>query len=120
MLGAVEPPARTYRSVELRDEEWLNAVDDLIGDWYWGNTAMRLEAASDGFDLISRGERRRFRAAGADRFVGVDGYYAGETLRVVRRGDGSVGHLEVVTFVFTRSPYDGEAPIPGGMPVALD
>lgn len=120
MFSAVEARAAIHRPVARPDGQWLAVVDDLVGDWYWGNTAMRVEVAADGFDLVSGGERRRFRASGPDRFVGRDGYYAGETLTVLRRGDGSVGHLEVVTFVFTRSPYDGEAPIPGGLPAALD
>ena len=52
----------------------------------------------------------------AGRVVGVTGYHAGEELHVVRRPDGTVGHLEVATFVYTRTPYDPEAPIPGGAP----
>jgi D-alanyl-D-alanine carboxypeptidase len=50
------------------------------------------------------------------RVVGRSGYHAGEELHVVRRIDGSVGHLEVATFVYTKEPYDPEAPIPGGAP----
>jgi hypothetical protein len=50
------------------------------------------------------------------RVVGTSGYHAGETLHVVRRPDGSVGHLDVATFIFTRTPYDPEAPVPGGHP----
>jgi hypothetical protein len=34
----------------------------------------------------------------------------------VRRRDGSVSHLDVGTFIFTRQPYDPDAPIPGGVP----
>ena len=30
--------------------------------------------------------------------------------------DGSVHHLECATFVYTRTPYDPGAPIPGGPP----
>ena len=50
------------------------------------------------------------------RLVGVSGYHRGETLVVHRRPDGSVGHLECATFVYTRTPYDPDAPIPGGHP----
>jgi hypothetical protein len=35
---------------------------------------------------------------------------------VVRNEDGSVNHLTCATFVYTRSPYDQAAPIPGGPP----
>jgi D-alanyl-D-alanine carboxypeptidase len=48
--------------------------------------------------------------------VGTGGYQSGEELHVVRRDDGSVSHLEAATFVLTRTPYDPEAPIPGGAP----
>jgi hypothetical protein len=53
---------------------------------------------------------------GADGLVGAAGYHHGERLEVVRRGDGSVSHLVCSTFVFTRTPYDPAAPIPGGPP----
>ncbi|MGH3472930.1 MAG: DUF7586 domain-containing protein, partial [Nocardioidaceae bacterium] len=62
------------------------------------------------------GEERAFVADGTDRFRGKDGYFAGERLQVVRRADGSISHLEVVTFVLTKVPYDSTAPIPGGPP----
>ncbi len=51
-----------------------------------------------------------------DRLVGTAGYHHGEPLDVVRREDRSVSHLEVSTFVLTRTPYDPAAPIPGGPP----
>ena len=50
------------------------------------------------------------------RVVGTSGYHAGETLHVVRRPDGSVSHLDVATFIYTRTPYDPDAPVPGGHP----
>ncbi|WP_081795218.1 serine hydrolase domain-containing protein [Nocardioides sp. URHA0020] len=86
------------------------------GLWHWGNTpivfAMEAEA------LVGRRngvELYRFSVVDG-RVVGRSGYHAGEELHVVRRADGSVGHLEVATFVYTRTPYDPEAPIPGGPP----
>lgn len=39
----------------------------------------------------------------------------GETLRVVRRADGSVDHLDLGSFVFTREPYESGAAVPGGV-----
>ena len=42
-------------------------------------------------------------------WVGLDGYYAGETLRI------APDHLDLATFVLTRTPYDPEAPVPGGV-----
>ena len=50
-----------------------------------------------------------------DEWLGLDSYYAGEPLRVVRRGDGSVSHLDLASFRFTRTPYDPQADVPGGV-----
>ena len=49
-------------------------------------------------------------------WIGTSGYWAGESLALVRRRNGSVSHLDVGTFIFTRQPYDPDAPIPGGVP----
>ena len=72
---------------------------------------MRLgDARRDGADAY------RFEVTGDGRVLGRSGYHAGEELQVVRRADGSVGHLDIATFIYTRTPYDPEAPIPGGVP----
>jgi CubicO group peptidase (beta-lactamase class C family) len=89
------------------------AVADALGVWHWGNTPH--VASLDRGDLVMTRdgtEVHRFEIRG-ERAVGVVGYHAGETLHVVRREDGSVSHLECATFVYTRTPYDPEAPIPG-------
>lgn len=46
---------------------------------------------------------------------GLDGYYAGETLKVVRRADGEVSHLDLGSFVYTREPYGPGDAVPGGV-----
>jgi hypothetical protein len=43
-------------------------------------------------------------------WTGQDGYYTGESLQVIRRADGSVSHLDLGSFVFTRQPYEPGAP----------
>jgi len=94
-------------------------VEGLPGLWFWGNTAMELRWHNGGLDLraLVTPERVPYRFELQDgRLVGVSGYHRGETLVVHRRPDGSVGHLECATFVYTRTPYDPEAPIPGGHP----
>ena len=48
-------------------------------------------------------------------WVGLDEYYAGEVLRVVRHDDGSGRHLDLGSFVLTRTPYDPAADVPGGV-----
>jgi len=94
-------------------------VEGLPGLWFWGNTAVELRWHNEGLDLraLSTPERDPWRFELVDgRLVGVSGYHRGETLHVHRRDDGTIGHLECATFVYTRSPYDPEAPIPGGHP----
>ena len=64
---------------------------------------------------ISSGRGSRFRRVGDDLWEGLDGYHTGEPLRVVRRADGTVSHLDLASFRFTRTPYDPEADVPGGV-----
>ncbi|MFE6737327.1 serine hydrolase [Streptomyces tubercidicus] len=91
----------------------------LTGPWYWGANphALRLRAER-GLELTplsGAGRASRFRAEKDGTWTGLDGYYAGETLRVRRDGDGAVSHLDLGTFVFTRGPYEPSAPVPGGV-----
>lgn len=91
---------------------------ELAGPWYWGTSVSALRLTADGgmeFGPLSGGGRRsRFRAERDGSWTGLDGYFAGETLRVVRQ-DGEVTHLDLGSFVFTRQPYDPAAPVPGGV-----
>jgi CubicO group peptidase (beta-lactamase class C family) len=94
-------------------------LDGIPGLWFWGNTAVELRWHNDGLEMraLATPERSPWRFELRDgRLLGVSGYHRGETLHVVRRDDGSIGHLECATFVYTRTPYDPEAPIPGGHP----
>ncbi len=91
---------------------------DLLGHWYWGNSALEARWHNGGLALhdLARGTlAERFGLRG-DRIVGEEGYHRSETLHVVRRPDGTIGHLECATFVYTRIPYDPDVPIPGGDP----
>lgn len=97
------------------------AVAPVLGLWHWGNTphVIRLvsadvETAALEVEIDGR-VAYRFRLDG-DRIIGVSGYHAGEELRVCRRPDGSVSHLDVATFILTREPYEPGTPIPGGHP----
>ncbi|MEV5607074.1 serine hydrolase domain-containing protein [Streptomyces sp. NPDC052225] len=95
------------------------SVLGLAGPWYWGTQAVALRLTTEGgVDLgpvAGGGRRSRFRANGDGTWTGLDGYYAGELLQAVRRPDGSVSHLDLGSFVFTRKPYDEDAPVPGGV-----
>jgi CubicO group peptidase (beta-lactamase class C family) len=92
---------------------------ELTGQWYWGTHAFALRLTADGLlslgPLSGNGRNSRFRANDDGTWTGQEGYYAGELLKVVRRADGTVSHLDLGSFVFTRQPYDEEAPVPGGV-----
>ncbi|KRD21256.1 MULTISPECIES: serine hydrolase domain-containing protein [unclassified Streptomyces] len=95
------------------------AVLELAGQWYWGTSAFALRVTADGLvslgPLSDGGRRSRFRPNGDGTWTGLEGYYAGEPLKAVRRPDGSVDHLDLGSFVFTRQPYDEGAAVPGGV-----
>jgi CubicO group peptidase (beta-lactamase class C family) len=127
MLSAVGADlVRIVAEAEPRiPEPWrpLAEVDadvlELAGQWYWGTHVFALRLTSEGGvsmgPLSGGGRRSRFRANGDGTWTGLEGYYAGELLRAVRRPDGSVSHLDLGSFVFTREPYDEGAPVPGGV-----
>ncbi|MBD0423558.1 beta-lactamase family protein [Streptomyces sp. TRM S81-3] len=106
-------------------EPWrpLSEVDpsvlELAGQWYWGTHGFALRLTIDGGvslePLSGNGRRSRFRANADGTWTGLEGYYAGELLRAVRRPDGSVSHLDLGSFVFTRQPYGEGAAVPGGV-----
>lgn len=106
-------------------EEWspLAEVDPdllaLTGLWYWGPSPFVLRLKPDRWlDLApvgGVGRASRFRPEPDGTWTGLDGYYAGEPLRLVRRQDGTPSHLDLNTFVLTRTPYDPQAPVPGGV-----
>jgi CubicO group peptidase (beta-lactamase class C family) len=95
------------------------AVLELAGQWYWGTHAFALRLTTEGgvsLDPLSGiGHRSRFRRNGDGTWTGLEGYFAGELLRAVRRPDGAVSHLDLGSFVFTRQPYDQGSPVPGGV-----
>ncbi|WP_432186232.1 serine hydrolase domain-containing protein [Streptomyces sp. Tue6028] len=96
-----------------------NAVLELVGQWYWGTQGFGLRWSADGRlslePLSGVGRGAHFRPNADGTWTGLDGYYAGEVLRAVRRPDGSVSHLDLGSFVFTRQPYDDGSSVPGGV-----
>lgn len=90
------------------------AVDlDLLGAWYWGPAPYTLCAIEGGLlqlkGMLRQGRPSRFRPGPNGTWIGMDGYFAGETMRL------EPGVMNLATFVFTRTPYDPQAPIPGGV-----
>ncbi|MFJ2771567.1 serine hydrolase domain-containing protein [Streptomyces sp. NPDC087300] len=104
-----------WRPLPEVDEKVL----ELTGPWYWGTQVLALRLTADGGvelgPLSGAGRQARFRSNGDGTWTGLNGYYAGELLRAVRRPDGSVSHLDLGSFVFTREPYEAGAPVPGGV-----
>lgn len=111
----------TLRHEPVMAEEWVptesvpDAFDELLGTWHWGNSPYRMTTDGELLALRPLGGSGgfTFRPSGADTFVGTSGYQNGETLRVVRRADGAVSHLDIGTFCYTRIPYDPSVDYPG-------
>jgi len=107
---------RPWRPADTIDPALL----ELAGPWYWGTSAFVLRVRDSGElslgPLTGQGRGSRFHVEHDGTWTGREGYFAGETLRAVRRQDGSVSHLDLGSFVFAREPYDPSAPIPGGFP----
>ncbi|HEX2745212.1 MAG TPA: serine hydrolase domain-containing protein [Streptosporangiaceae bacterium] len=87
----------------------------LTGLWYWGPRPYLLRLHADRALELSpaaaSGRASRFRAEPDGTWTGLDGYYTGETLRVVRGADDAVDHLDLGSFLFTREPYEPGAPL---------
>jgi CubicO group peptidase (beta-lactamase class C family) len=100
----VEPWAPAPSPVPLED----------LGVWFWGPAPHVLRALPGGLLRLGplpgrAGRASRFARRDDGTWVGLDGYYAGEPLRI------AADHLDLGTFVFTRTPYDPAAPVPGGV-----
>lgn len=83
-------------------------VEAVLGNWYWGNTPFEMRWEAGEVRCYRDGAVRERFELREQRLVGTAGYHAGETLTAHRGDDGSVSHLEVATWCFTRSPYPGE------------
>jgi hypothetical protein len=101
----VTPPDRPWTPTS----EVPDGVRDLLGVWFWGHSAYELRWSDQHLELhdLARGSLfdRFVRTDG--RWVGTQGYHRGETLAIHPH------HLECATFVYTRTPYDERAPVPG-------
>lgn len=90
-------------------------ADEVVGWWFWGTTAIELRWSSGLVEsrVVASGRLTDRFAVVEDGLVGVEGYHRGERLDIVRGRDGGVHHLTCATFVYTRTPYDPTAAIPG-------
>ena len=119
------PDLATILATEERvPEEWtLAAVTpealEIVGPWYWGPTPVVIRALLDGWldmrGLLAPAQSSRLRPGADGTWIGLDGYYAGDRLRVARDDGGTVRQLDLASFCLTRTPYDPMADLPGGV-----
>jgi CubicO group peptidase (beta-lactamase class C family) len=103
--------------------QWAPAPVDtdalrLLGNWYWGPVPYTLRLSGDVLELRREdgdGRVLRFRRDAGGGWRGIDGYQAGEPLTPVVGPQGAVTALDIGSFIFSRTPYDPAAPIPGGV-----
>ena len=102
-IEELEPPLPT----EWVPEPIVLGADELLGLWYWGNTPMTFAVRSGHLviDHVVPGRRTRLVRETADAWRCMDHYYAGELLRVMRSEDGTISHLDLITYRLTRAPY---------------
>jgi CubicO group peptidase (beta-lactamase class C family) len=98
------PGERWSPSVVIPDR-----VAELLGLWFWGNTAHELRWTNQQLELrtLAPAELADKFVVEPDRIRGVEGYLLGETLIPERDAQGQVTAWECATFRFTRTPYDG-------------
>lgn len=116
-LLAIIDSSAPRRPVAWHADADRSALVELTGEWFWGPARLSLHVRPhDWLDLVPTGAGRgsRFRPTGPDTWEGQDGYYLGETLRVVRPA-GARPYLDLASFRLTRTPYDPDADIPGGV-----
>lgn len=102
VIEELEPPLPP----KWEPEPVVDGADELLGTWFWGNTPMVLVVRSGqlAIDHTVPGRRTRMVRESADAWRCLDHYYAGELMRVIRDEDGSITHLDLITYRLTRTP----------------
>jgi CubicO group peptidase (beta-lactamase class C family) len=110
--------AEPYCPQDWTPEHVSDELLDMLGSWYWGPAPFTLRLTGGLLELRREdgdGRVLRFAPDGAGGWTGIDGYQAGEPLVPVIGAGGTVTALDVGSFVYTRTPYDPAAPVPGGV-----
>jgi CubicO group peptidase (beta-lactamase class C family) len=103
--------------------QWVPAAADpellsMLGSWYFGPSQYVLRlSGTDTLELGPAGEQDavRFQRSEGGPWIALDDDFTGEPLVPVRGPDGGVLSLDLASFAFTRTPYDPQAPVPGGV-----
>jgi CubicO group peptidase (beta-lactamase class C family) len=114
ILAGEEP----YQPAEWQPERVDAGTLAILGAWFWGPAPFTLSLSGDVLELSrdgSNGRSMRFRRDGGENWRGIDGYMAGEPLRLVTGADGRVSALDIGSFIYTRQPYDPAELVPGGV-----
>jgi CubicO group peptidase (beta-lactamase class C family) len=104
LLAEREPPM----PAPWRPEPVVTGADEVVGDWYWGTVPTSI-AVHDGRLVVNVGKggrASRMTPTGSDTWLGLDAYFAGETLSAVRDEEGDVRALRLATYELTRRPYE--------------
>jgi CubicO group peptidase (beta-lactamase class C family) len=112
------PPGDSHDAVRQAIERGAGGPGEITGTWYWGPLPHTVSIDAAGrVELRSQGNGGRgtvFDAVGGE-LRGVEGgYWLGERL-MVRDAGGVPVALDIGTFQFTRTPYDPETAVPGGV-----
>src|SRR5699024_3831632 len=87
--------------------------------WFWGASERRRRVRPDGRLRPDRASGKlsgaRTRPTREATWVGLQGYFRGERLRVSRDAEGTPRYLDIATFVLTRRPYEPGDVVPGGL-----
>jgi CubicO group peptidase (beta-lactamase class C family) len=95
-----------------------------LGRWFWGTSAFTLRAHGSAELSLepepAGGRSARFYRTADGSWIGQDGYFNGETLRVrwAPQDDSGTARpvaLDLASFIFARTPYDPQADVPGGV-----
>jgi CubicO group peptidase (beta-lactamase class C family) len=113
ILAEQEP----YLPAEWRPAQVDAELLELVGGWFWGPSPYTLKLSGSELELTHAEANHgwRFRRDDGQGWRGLDGYTAGEPLKIIAGPDGRAQALDIGSFIFTRTPYDPDADIPGGV-----
>lgn len=117
-LLAILADEEPYLPAEWKPEQVDADLLALLGRWFWGPAPFTLSLSADELRLSREGaggRGMRFHRDADGGWRGLDGYMAGEPLTPVRGPDANVVALDIASFIYTRTPYDPAAPVPGGV-----